>query len=159
MTTPAAGPTTPDDATAVALWGRVIQGFQTTNRRVHAAINTACNLNEAEVETLLNLHRNPERRAPMATLARAVAYTSGGFTKVADKLAARELTARVACAEDRRVTYLELTPAGEQLAGELACLAADIKRSVFVEVLGPERARLVADAMTALYHANKETRR
>ena len=42
-----------DDITAVELWGRVISGFQVTNRRVHLAIKGAFNLNEAEAETLL----------------------------------------------------------------------------------------------------------
>ncbi|WP_127130980.1 MarR family winged helix-turn-helix transcriptional regulator [Georgenia sp. SYP-B2076] len=146
-----------DDITAVELWGRVIKGFQVTNRRLHSAIKGAVNLNEAEAETLLSLHRKVERRAPLTTLARAASFTSGGYTKIADKLVSRGLAARVACAEDRRVTFLELTPAGTELAAELAHLVADINRSHFIEVLGPDRARLVADAMTELYRTNKQT--
>jgi DNA-binding MarR family transcriptional regulator len=144
-----------DDATAIELWGRVIKGFQTTNRRLHAAVKSAFNLSEVETEALLSLHRNPEGRAPMAVLARATAFTSGGFTKVADKLAARGLAVRIPCVEDRRVTFLELTPDGAELAAKLARLVADVNRANFVDVLGVERAQLVAEAMTELFRAGK----
>jgi DNA-binding MarR family transcriptional regulator len=145
-----------DDAAAVELWGRVIKGFQVTNRELHDAIKAAFSLNEAETETLLNLQRHPEHRVPMAKLARAAAFTTGGFTKIADRLAGRGLVVRVPCVDDRRVTFLELTPAGDELAAELSSLAADVNRSRFIDVLGPERARLVAEAMTELYRANSE---
>jgi DNA-binding MarR family transcriptional regulator len=143
-----------EDSTAIQLWGATIKGFHATNRRLHAAIKAAFNLNEAETETLLTLHRSAEQRAPMATLARAAAYTSGGFTKIADKLTQRGLVARVAGSDDRRVIFVELTQEGKELAGELNCLVAEINRAQFIEVLGLERAQLVADAMRDLYRAN-----
>lgn len=157
MGTPSAStPTEIHDAEAVQLWGRVIKGFAVTNRKLHAAIKSAFNLGEAEAETLLNLHRDPEHRAPMATLARAAAFTSGGYTKIADKLVNRGLVVRVPCADDRRITYLELTEDGTKVATDLACLVSDVNRAQFVGVLGPDRARLVAEAMTELYRANRD---
>ncbi len=160
MTTPAARtPIEVHDAEAVQLWGRVIKGFAVTNRKLHVAIKSAFNLSEAEAETLLNLHRDPEHRAPMATLARAAAFTSGGYTKIADKLVDRGLVSRVPCADDRRITYLELTPDGIEIAANLARLVSDVNRAQFVSVLGPERARFVAEAMTELYRANKDSKK
>ena len=156
--TKTAVPRTVDDDTAVELWGRVIRGFEATNTRLHAAIKAAFSLNPAEAQTVLQLGADPERRAPMNTLARAASFTSGGFTKIADKLASRGLVVRTACVEDRRVTYLELTPAGVELAADLRCIVADINRAQFVDVLGAERAGLVADAMLELYDANGGTR-
>lgn len=147
-----------DDDTAVDLWGRVIRGFEATNVRLHSAVKAAFSLNPAEAQTMLQLGATRERRAPMNTLARAASFTSGGFTKIADKLTARGLAVRTACAEDRRVTYLELTPSGVELAAELRCLVADINRTQFVDVLGPERAALLADAMAELYRANGDPR-
>lgn len=144
-----------DDPTAVDLWGHVIKGFQATNRRIHGAIKDAYNLNEAETETLLTLQRHAEHRAPMATLARATAFSSGGFTKIADKLTNRGLTVRAACADDRRVIYLQLSTEGAALTAELACLVADINRAYFIEVLGPDRARLIAEAMRDLHAFNE----
>lgn len=143
-----------DDDAAVALWGRVIHGFQATNRRVHAAVTEVADLGEAEVQTLLNIRLDPERRVPMARLARAASFSTGGFTKLADKLTRRGLVARVASTDDRRVTLLALTAEGDELADELARRVADANRAHVVDVLGADRAHALAESMTELYRAN-----
>lgn len=148
----AAGQATDDHA--VELWGRVINGFEVTNRRIHAAINEEFALTEAEVQVLLNLHRQPERRAPMAKLAQAASFSTGGFTKLADKLTKRGYVTRAACSDDRRVTFLEFTPEGREVADRLTALTARTNREVFIDVLGRERAELLAEAMTELFRAN-----
>ena len=84
-----AGQQSTDNDTAVDLWEQVIKGFQATNSRLHAAIRSAFSLNAAEAETMIHLGADPTHRASMATLARAASFTSGGFTKIADKLCAR----------------------------------------------------------------------
>ena len=149
---PGAGPSTDDHA--VELWGRVINGFEVTNRRIHAAINQEFSLTEAEVQVLLNLHRQTEHRAPMAKLAQAASFSTGGFTKLADKLTQRGYVSRAACADDRRVTFLEFTAEGREVADRLTALTARTNHEVFIDVLGEERAALVAEAMTELFRAN-----
>lgn len=146
-----------DDEQAVELWGRVINGFEVTNRRIHAVILEQFALTNAETQVLLNLHRQPEFRAPMAKLAKAASFSTGGFTKLADKLTQRGLVARAACSDDRRVTFLEFTPEGRTMADELTRLAARINREAFIDVLGEERAQAVAEAMTELFRANTPT--
>jgi DNA-binding MarR family transcriptional regulator len=144
------------DRDAVSQWGLVIEGFQVTNKNLHKAIASAFSLDPAESETMLRLARSPQQRMPMAALARDAAFSTGGFTKIADRLAKRNLVQRNPCADDRRVTYLELTETGAELANELLCLVADIVRSTYIEVIGRERAALVAEAMADLREANKE---
>lgn len=151
---PALNTPPPDDDATIVMWGQVIRGFQTTNRLIHAALKERFNLNEAEAETLLSLHRSPDNRARHNLLAQGTGVTTGGFTKVAEKLTQRGLTARVACAEDRRVIYLALTDAGLELATELSNDTAKAVRESFIDALGRERAELVSDAMLALYRAN-----
>jgi MarR family 2-MHQ and catechol resistance regulon transcriptional repressor len=48
-----------------------------------------------------------------------VLLTRGSTTYVVDKLATRGLVARRVCAEDQRITYLDLTDAGRRLIGEI----------------------------------------
>ena len=143
-----------DDATAVELWGRVIHGFQATNRRLHAEIRQDFDLNEAEAETLLELHRQPEHRARLNLLAKGAGFSTGGFTKIADRLTNRGLALRAACDADRRVSYLGLTEAGLEMASKLTAVVADANRRHFIDVLGEEQACQVATAMTHLYRAN-----
>lgn len=152
MNDPAA--TSIDDATAIELWGRVIHGFMATNRNLHAHLKAQFDLTEAEVETMLNLFRCPDHRSRHNSLAKGAGFSTGGFTKIADRLTERGLTERAACAEDRRVSYLALTSEGLELASRLTAVAAQLNRERFIDVLGLERAQLVADAMTELYRAH-----
>jgi MarR family transcriptional regulator, 2-MHQ and catechol-resistance regulon repressor len=46
-----------------------------------------------------------------------ILLTSGSTTYVVDKLERRGLVARRPCAEDRRASYVELTPEGRELIG------------------------------------------
>lgn len=138
----------------VTQWGLVIEGFQITNRKLHRAVAAAFSLDPAEAETLLRLTRSPERRMSMAALAREAAFSTGGFTKIADRLAKRDLVVRTPCVDDRRVVYLELTAAGVELADELQNLVADIVRKTYIDVLGADRATMVAEAMAELREAN-----
>jgi DNA-binding MarR family transcriptional regulator len=147
--------TVPSDEEVVAEWGHVIHGFALTNKKLHQAIAAAFSLDEPETETMLRLGANPLHRVPMTVLAREAAVSSGGFTKVADRLARRELVKRSPCEDDRRITYLELTTEGEELAEELRCLVADVVRSIYVDVLGAERAAVVAGAMHDLRKAHR----
>lgn len=145
---------TSGDLDVISQWGLVIEGFQSTNKKVHAEIASAFALDPAEAETLLRLVRTPGERMPITKMAREVAFSSGGFTKIADRLATRSLVQRSPCAEDRRVVYLELSVQGRETAKELARFTAGMVRTAFVEILGEERARLVADAMSDLRDAN-----
>ena len=58
----------------------------------------------------------PEHRLPMSTLARELAMTSGGFSKLADRMAAEGLIDRRGASDDRRVVHAALTPAGLRAA-------------------------------------------
>src|SRR5690606_17724070 len=110
---------TPDSAIStdpVSLWGHVIEGFQRTNRHLHRTGEQEPSLTPAESEALLRLVRSPEHRLPMAELAGQVAFSTGGVSKVADRLARRSLARRAPSEEDRRVTFLALTPEGEEVA-------------------------------------------
>lgn len=139
---------------AVTQWGLVIEGFQVTNRKLHREVANAFSLDPAEAETLLRLTRSPDRRMPMAALAREAAFSTGGFTKIADRLAKRGLVERAPCADDRRVVYLGLSGPGAALADELQGLVATIVSKTYIDVLGADRAAMVAEAMADLREAN-----
>ncbi|WP_432537965.1 MarR family winged helix-turn-helix transcriptional regulator [Kineococcus arenarius] len=144
-----------DEATAVQLWADVIAGFETTNNQLHALLKRDFDVSPADVDTLVRLSALPERRAPMAALAAAAAFTTGGYTKVADRLTARALTVRVPSEVDRRVTYLQLTAAGEDLATRLRRCIAEYNTRHVIDVLGAQRAQELARAMAELHAANR----
>lgn len=64
-------------------------------------------------EILLRLLRSPGHRLRMSDLAAQTTLTASGLTRAVDRLEATGLVVRTACTTDRRVSYAELTDAGE----------------------------------------------
>ena len=144
------------DLDPVSQWGLVIEGFHVTNAKLHKTIADAFSLDAAESETLLRLTRSPENRMPMAALARETAFSTGGFTKIADRLAKRGLVERNPCVDDRRVVFLTLTDSGSELADKLQLFVAGIVHEIYIDVLGADTAAMVAKALAELRDANDD---
>jgi DNA-binding MarR family transcriptional regulator len=140
----------------VSLWGHVIEGFHLTNRHLHRIVEQEFSLTAAEAEALLRLVRSAEHRLPMTELAGQVAFSTGGVSKVADRLTRRLLARRVPSAQDRRVTYLALTTEGEEVATALERRVRQVVQQTFVDVLGTERAAAVASALATLADARRK---
>jgi DNA-binding MarR family transcriptional regulator len=99
-----------EDDELITNWGLVVEGFSRAMHALHGELDES--LTPVGFGVVLRLERTPGHRLPMTQLAREVELTSGGFTKVADRLTAAGLTRRVACESDRRVTWMELTDGG-----------------------------------------------
>ncbi len=155
MTTPKQPIANISDAEAIELWGTLIKAVGLTNRNLQKQLRDQFGLNEAEVDTLIELGGRVEGRATLTELARSAAFTSGGYTKVTDRLCDRGLVRRTAHTSDRRVTELELTAEGCKMADELRALVAEINRRQFIEVIGLERARSVAQTLEEIRLANQ----
>jgi DNA-binding MarR family transcriptional regulator len=91
-------------------------GFLKAQRRVldqlEAELRTEHDLSLSEYEVLLHLNNAPNRRLRMGELAENVLLTPSGLTRLADRMIAAGLISRQGCPEDRRVSYLALTPSG-----------------------------------------------
>lgn len=72
------------------------------------------NLTEFAVMELL-YHKG---RQPIQMIGKKVLLASSSITYVVDKLEKKELLMRISCPKDRRVTYAQLTGAGEKLIDE-----------------------------------------
>jgi len=68
-------------------------------------------------EVLLRISRAEGGQVTMSELASAVSLTTGGVTRLADRLERDGLVERRACPTDRRVVHLSLTPAGHDTLG------------------------------------------
>jgi DNA-binding MarR family transcriptional regulator len=68
----------------------------------------------------------------MTRLAEAVSFSSGGFSRVADRLEAAGLVTRQPCAENRRSTWAVLTAEGRDVVGRAVEVHAEgLQRRVF----------------------------
>lgn len=145
-----------DDDEIVTWWGLVIEGYHVTQDRLMTQIAERFDLAPGAFDILVRLVRTPEHRMPMTRLAHEAALSSGGFTKVADRLAKADLIRRERCDTDRRVTYAVLTDHGRDTAERAKKACADILRSSVLEPLGPESAAALAEAMRTLRTANSQ---
>lgn len=142
------------DEEIVTWWGLVIEGYHVTQERVMSEIGERFALTPGAFDILLRLVRSPDQRMPMTRLAREAALSSGGFTKIADRLAAAGLIRREPCATDRRVTYAVLTDHGQDMAEQSKKACAEILRRHVLTPLGSEQSAALADAMRTLRSAN-----
>lgn len=145
---------TPDDDELVTWWGLVIEGYLATQQGLMTEIRERFGLAPAPFDILLRLVRTPGHRMPMTRLAREAALSSGGFTKVADRLVDAGLIERVPSATDRRVVHCALTDRGRDLAERARKECAAILRRRVLDPLGPDGATALAEAMRTLRATN-----
>ncbi|WP_216217066.1 MarR family winged helix-turn-helix transcriptional regulator [Amycolatopsis aidingensis] len=138
----------------VTWWGLVIEGYLATQERLMGEIAERFDLAPASFDILIRLIRSPECRMPMTRLAGEAALSSGGFTKVADRLVAAGLIRRAPSERDRRVTYAVLTEHGRDVAERARHACAEILRRRVLEPLGPAASASLAEAMRTLRAAN-----
>ncbi|MEB3372156.1 MarR family winged helix-turn-helix transcriptional regulator [Saccharopolyspora mangrovi] len=144
----------PSDDETVTWWGLVIEGYHATHARLMNEISERVDLAPGSFDILIRLLRSPGHRLPMTRLATEAALSSGGFTKVADRLAKADLIRREHSAEDRRVVYAVLTEHGLAVAGEARKVCAEILRSRILGPLGAQQSQSLAEAMRTLRTAN-----
>ncbi|WP_236796431.1 MarR family winged helix-turn-helix transcriptional regulator [Amycolatopsis sp. GM8] len=145
-----------DDDEIVTWWGLVIEGYLATQDKVMAEIEQRFGLAPAQFDILLRLVRTPGYQMPMTRLAKEAALSSGGFTKVADRLEAAGLIVRRPSRDDRRVTYACLSEHGKSVAERARRTCAEILRHRVLEPLGPDASKALAEAMRTLRSVNAE---
>ena len=137
-------------------WGLVIEGSVATQDKLMGEIGERFGLSPAQFDILLRLVRTPGYQMPMTRLANEAALSSGGFTKVADRLVAAGLIVRRPSPDDRRVTYACLTEHGNTVAGQARRYCASILRKRVLEPLGPDASKALAEAMRTLREVNAD---
>lgn len=145
-----------DDDEIVTWWGLVIEGYVATQDKLMAEINERFGLSPAQFDIVLRLVRTPDYRMPMTRLANEAALSSGGFTKVADRLEKARLIVRRPSRDDRRVTYACLTEQGKRVAENARKVCADILRRRVLDPLGDDASKALAGAMRTLREVNAE---
>ncbi len=138
------------DDDVVTGWGFVVEGYAQLTAAIRRDLIEHCQLDTSEFEVLLRLSRSPELRQTASQLAQEVSFSSGGFTKLADRLERASLVKRMPCQNDRRVVWIALTPAGEATIRAATARHVELLRRRVLDVLGPERFAVMTQAMRTL---------
>ncbi|MFH9887250.1 MarR family winged helix-turn-helix transcriptional regulator [Streptomyces luteogriseus] len=94
----------------VTLYGLFVEAYTRLKPLVHGDLG----MPETWFEVLLRLGRTPEHRLRMTDLAEAVSFSSGGFTRLADRMAKEGLIRRDPDPVDRRAALAVLTDKGAE---------------------------------------------
>jgi DNA-binding MarR family transcriptional regulator len=137
------------DPDAVHDWELVRRVIARTDVRILGQVVDQ-DMPEQSFNVLHVLLHAPQRRMPMTQLAREVLMSSGGFTKLADRLGRDGLIDRRGSEDDRRVVYAALTTEGIRVAKAAERRYHAALRDLLFDVIGPDDLHLIADRLRAL---------
>lgn len=140
-------------------FGVMLEAMNRLNHVFDQSLKEKTGLSQAWFEALLRISRSGGFM-PMGQLAEQVALTSGGITRMVDKLTEAGFAERQACETDRRIHYVAITEAGkaklaeavdvhlEDLTEELTSRLSDTERELLVDVMERLREPAPADIST-----------
>jgi len=114
------------------------RAYKAINEHVNKAIQ-ANGLNPTEFAVLELLYHKGDQ--PMQQIGGKILLASGSITYVVDKLEQKGLLRRIACPNDRRVTYAQITEQGK----------------AFIEEIFPEHAKQIDTLISRLSESEKTT--
>jgi DNA-binding MarR family transcriptional regulator len=132
-----------DDA-LITTFGRLVEVQGRLERRLGADLEARVGLPHAWFEVLVRLSRSERGQLTMGALAEQVTLTTGGVTRLVDRMEAAGLVERLPCRTDRRVSYAGITEAGRAKLEEAAAVHAANLRTVFDGFSAKDRATLDA---------------
>lgn len=106
---------TSEDEALVQEWGAVVRGVDAVQHGFALRLE-GLEMTLPYFSVLTLLLTSPDQRLPMSRIARDLAMTSGGFTKLADRMARDGLIDRRGSSGDRRVVFAALTDSGSKMA-------------------------------------------
>lgn len=96
----------------VVLFGLLLETNARLAKDFGAELEAKCDLPLAWFDVLLQLRRNELGRLKMNQIAEAIVHSTGGTTRLIDRLEVAGYVQRENCANDRRAIYVAITPAG-----------------------------------------------
>lgn len=96
----------------VTLFGLLLETNARLARGLGVELEATCELPLAWFEVLLELRKSPDGRLKMSQIADAIVHSTGGTTRLIDRLEETGLVARTLCPTDRRAIHVAITPAG-----------------------------------------------
>ena len=96
----------------VTLMGLLVETHAKLTRALGAEMEEVCGLPLAWYEAMLRLRRSPAGLLTMTRLGSEVSLTSGGITRLVDRLVEAGYVQRQDCPTDRRSVFVSLTCAG-----------------------------------------------
>ncbi|MEW2505517.1 MarR family winged helix-turn-helix transcriptional regulator [Amycolatopsis sp. CA-161197] len=121
----------PIDDRLITTFGRLVEASSQLERRLGPAMQAETGLQHTWFEVLIRLARSEGGQLTMSALANEVALTTGGITRLIDRIEAAGYVERRPCPTDRRVAYAAITDAGRKVLDQAATVHARNLRTAF----------------------------
>jgi DNA-binding MarR family transcriptional regulator len=121
------------DGAALEAWRSYLQSHASIVRGLDAELVVEHGVTTRDYEVLLYLAQAPDRHLPMSALAERTMLTRSGITRLVDGLVEAGLIERLACPNDARVSYAQLTEAGYEKLRDAGCAHVRSIRRLFLE--------------------------
>ena len=118
----------------ITTFGRLVEVYSRLERSLGRALEDEGGLPHTWFEVLLRLARSADGQLTMGDLAEQIALTSGGVTRLVDRMEAAGYVERRPCPTDRRVQYAAVTLSGRQRLGQAAKVHACNLRAAFARL-------------------------
>jgi DNA-binding MarR family transcriptional regulator len=131
----------------VTLFGLLLETNARMSREMGAELEARCSLPLAWFDVLLQLRQNEDGRMKMSQMADAIVHSTGGTTRLIDRLEEAGYVRREHCAADRRAVWVAITENGgakldeallvhlHYLEENLATRLNDTERGVLADLL------------------------
>ncbi|NEA66584.1 MarR family transcriptional regulator [Streptomyces sp. SID12488] len=120
------------------------------------SLEQECGISHLMFEVLLILGRAGEPGLSMRAVAQEQVLTTGGATRLVDRMAAAGLVERAEDPDDRRGRLVRLTRLGEETAVRAARLHVENIRRYFMAPLPPEDRERFAEDLRILSHSARD---
>lgn len=128
-------------------YGAVLEAMRHLKKELDGSLRAHTELSLVWFEALLRIDRAGGAMT-MGTLAEQTLLSSGGVTRLVDRLAERGYVTRRACEEDRRVQYVEITDEGREVLDSALKVHLDDLQRAFFDPLDDDERTTIVEAMT-----------
>lgn len=136
-------PIGPEADDLITSYGTALEAVTRLSRIFDRGLRERAGMPSTWFEALLRLHRHGDAM-PVGQLGEQLSFTSGGATRLVDRLVTEGLVARADCPSDRRVQWVNLTPEGTERFAEALDVHLDDLRAHFGDLTtADERTNLV----------------
>lgn len=130
----------------VVLFGLLLEANARLSKDLGATLESECQLPLAWFDVLLQLRHSPDGRLKMSEMANAIFHSTGGTTRLIDRLEGAGLVRRENCPQDRRSVYVAITDVGNAKLDE----ALGVHLSFLDELMGARLSSPERDTLSSL---------
>ncbi len=138
------------EGSALEAWRSYLQSHASIVRVLDAELVAGHGMTTRDYEVMLYLAQADGGHLPMSALSERTMLTRSGITRLVDGLVGSGLIERVACPNDARVSYAQLTAAGREALRQAGCSHVRSIRQLFLEHFSPAEIEQLAALLSRL---------